>query len=419
MIPKIKGLIVLLIMLFFVQGCWGARETDEMGYVLLMGIDKGEKNIVKVTYQIAVPQPLEGGGDKKPTEIFEVEAASILGAQQLVSTFASKDLTLIHNKVLAVSEEIAQEGLGRYIHPSIRSRDLRRTTFLFVVKGKASEFINNNQELIFDKYPSKEMELYMSGANTTGLLVNSDIQSFYNGLNSPGVQPTAVLVAVKKEEEAQETEKEEEEFTGYRDKVINEMAYLPGEIPRKGGNKFEIIGQAVFKEDKLAGFLNGKETRYYQMLSGDFHRGVFSILDPKKPEDHLVVLEIIQRRPPKIRVKAEEIKTVIEVDLLLKGEILSIQSGLNYESGELQMELENYISTFLTQEVTRLIKKTQEEFSSDIFGFGEYTRGFFWTWDEWVNYNWHDKYPNCEVKVHTNFSIRRSGMMLKTTHKHN
>lgn len=415
---KIKGLIGLLLMLFFVQGCWGARETDEMGYVLLMGLDKGEKNIIKVTFQIAVPQPTEGGSESKATEIIEVESASLFGAQQLVSAFVSKDLTLIHNKVLIVSEEIAREGLGRYINPSIRSRDLRRTTFLFVVKGKAGEFIDHNQELIFERYPSKQMELYMTAAQTTGFMVDSNIQSFYQGLNSPGQEPTAVLVAVQREEEAQETEMGEEKFTSYREKVINEMAYLPGEIPRKGGNKFEIIGQAVFKGDKLVGFLNGKETRYYQMLSGDFQRGIFSILDPRKPEDHLIVLEIFQRRNSKIRVKADGTKMVIEVNLFLKGEIFSIQSGINYESGELQQELENYLSTFITQEVTQLIKKTQKEFASDIFGFGEYTRDFFWTWDEWVNYDWSDKYPYCEVKVQTNFSIRRGGMMLKTVQIH-
>jgi len=419
MIPKIKVkffvlLCLILPLLLLLQGCWGSKETDEIGYVLLMGFDKGEENILKVTYQMAIPLPVEGGEAEEATEIIEVEAASIYGAQQLGSAFVSKELSLSHNNAIVVSEELAREGLSKYINPLVRSRDLRRTTYLMVVKGKAGEFVEKNKGLIFEKYPSRQLDVFMSAAMFTGFIVDSDIHSFYQCLKSPGREATTGLVAVQKEKKDEESETEEKKSKSNEEKIKDEMAYLPGEIPRKGGNKIELIGQAVFKADKLVGFLDGKETRYYQMLTGDFEKGIFSFPEPKDKENSLIVMEIKGRNHPKIRVKAGEKKTVIEVDLLLKGEILSIQSGINYESGTLKQDLENYISTIISQDVTQLIKKTQEEFASDIFGFGEYTREFFWTWQEWVNYAWLAQYPYCEVKVHTFFNIRRPGMMVKT-----
>lgn len=423
MVPKIKGVLLLCLMiplLLLIQGCWGSQETDETGYILLMGFDKGEKDILKVTYQMAIPHPVEGGEAEKATEIISVEAASIYGAQQLVSAFVSKHLTLAHNRGIIISEELAREGLSKYINPLVRSRDLRRTTFLMVVKGKAGDFIEKNKGLIFEKYPSRQIDIFMTSSDVTGFIYKSDIHSFYQGLKLPGQQAVTALVGVQKEKEDEDPKLEQKKPRSYEEKVKEEVAYLPGEIPRKGGNKIELIGLAVFKDDKLVGFLNGEETRYFQMLTGDFKKSIFSFPDPHEPESSLIVMEIKKRAHPKIKIKADEFKTVIEVDILLEGEILSIQSGRNYENGELRQELENYISTFISQEATHLIKKTQEEFTSDIFGFGEYTRGFFWTWYEWVNYAWLAQYPYCEVKVQTLFKIRRPGMMVKTapTHKY-
>ena len=421
MIPKIKGVLLLCLLipvLLLIQGCWGSREADELGYVLLMGFDKGEEELLKVTYQMALPQPVEGGEAEKATEIISVEAASVYGALQLVSAFVSKHLTLVHNGVIVVSEELAREGLSKYINPLVRSRDLRRTTFLMVAKGKAGEFIEKNKGLIFEKYPSRQMDIFMKAADITGFIYDSDIHSFYQGLKSPGKQATTALVGVQRAKEDEAPETEGKKHQSYKEKIKEEMAYLPGEIPREGGNKIELIGLAAFKDDKLVGFLDGQETRFYQMLTGDFENGIFSFPEPEEPKDNLIVLEIKKRAHPRIRVKADETKTVIEVDILLEGEFLSIQSGKNYENGELRQNLENYISTFISQEAIRLIKKTQEEYASDIFGFGEYTRGFFWTWQEWVDYDWLAQYPYCEVKVQTFFNVVRPGMMLKTAPTH-
>lgn len=413
--------------LFLLQGCWGAQEADELGYILVMGIDKGEKNIIKVSFQLAVPQPVEGGKAEKATDVITVEAPSLFGAEELANAFVSKHLTMIHNTAVIVSEEIAREGLSKYINPLVRSRELRRTNYLMVTQGKAADFIKQNKNLIFEKYPSRQFDIFMATAYLTGFIPPADIHGFYKGLKSPGRQPITALVGVQKNEEKKSTEdkkaKDGKNRTT-REKIEGGMAYLPGEIPREGGNKIEIIGQAVFKEDRLVGYLNGKETRYYQMLTGDFRRGVFTFPDPQEPEKKIIVVEIKKGRNPDIKVKINkdertgEGKGQIKVTLFLEGEILSIQSGRNYEQGKLEKELEKELGDFISQEVTELIHKTQVEYASDIFGFGEYTRAHFWTWQDWFAYSWLDEYSQCQISVQTVFNIRRTGMMKKTAPSH-
>lgn len=414
------GLFLLLWMFFLIMsGCWGSKETDELGYIMLIGIDKGKENILEITFQLAIPQPIEGGQGEKATEAISVEAPSIFGAVEIADSFISKQLTLIHNKAIVVSEEIARDGLSKYINPLVRSREVRRTNYLLVTQGKAKQFIKENINLIFERYPSRQFDIFMSGADITGLIPDADIHKFYEGRNSPGRQPIAALVGTQKKKEEQQKEEEKSKNTKTtQEKVQEGMAYLPGEIPREGGNKIEIIGLAVFKEDRLVGLLNGEETRYYQMLTGNFIHGNFTFPDPNLREggNEIIVIELKEGRSPEIKV--DPAKEQINVRLFLEGEILSIQSGKNYEQGKLKRQLEGYVSNWVTQASSRLIRKTQEEYGSDIFGFGEFTRIDFWTWQDWINYDWLQKYPQYQVSVQTEFYVRRTGMMTETAPIH-
>lgn len=52
--------------------------------------------------------------------------------------------------------------------------------------------------------------------------------------------------------------------------------YTAGEVPpRKGENKTEFLGTAIFRGDKMVAELTGEETRYMLMARGEFERGFF------------------------------------------------------------------------------------------------------------------------------------------------
>lgn len=448
---KVILLVWISLCILLLSGCWDSRETDQLGYVLVIGLDKGEKNIIKVTFQLAIPEPIEGRTAEKGTEVVSVEAPSIFAAQELTDTFVSKRSTIIHNKAIVVSEDIAREGLSKYLNPLVRSRELRRTNYLLVTQGKAHDFIQENVNLIFERYPSRQLDIFMTSTYSTGLIPNADVHKFYEALNSPGRQPIAALVGVEnknkdtqnkeqqgernqeqqddqnKEQQGDENKEQqveqpapdkEKEIKSEKEKVEEGLAYVAGKVPREGGNKIEMIGTAVFHDDRLVGFLSGEETRYYQMITGGFGRGNFTFPDPDPVEggSNIINIEIMKGRGPEIKVDPDQEK--INVRLFLEGEILSIQSGENYERGALKKQLEEYVSKNITQEVMRLIRKTQEEYRSDIFGFGEFTRIDFWTWRDWVDYRWLSKYPQYQVSVETVFYVRRSGMMIRTAPIH-
>lgn len=390
------------------SGCWGSREPDELAFVLSMGLDKGEEGIINVSFQEAIPQPLGGEGDGEATTVVSVEAASIFGVLQLGNAFTARELTLIHNRVIVISEELAQEGLEKHLNPLLRSREIRRNTFIVISRGAAVDFLKNNKPIL-EKYVSRQFELILRNISQAGFSTDSTLSEIEQSIKSPGREAAVAIVAVNTGEKGIPTEA----ARSNPEKALYEDSYIAGHVPHEGGNKIDIIGLGVFRGDKLAGFLNGSEARYYHMVTGQLNGSVFTFPDPEQPEEFMIVLEIKKGRSPGINVDLSGEKPLIKVDLVLEAEIMSIQSGFNYEAGHHAEHLQVYLEEIITREVTMLLEKTQE-LQSDIVGFGEHTRQYFWTWQEWVDYNWPQKYLEAEFQVTTSLSVRRTGLMLRT-----
>ncbi len=401
-------LLVILLTVLLLPGCWGFRETDQLGYILSMGIDKGKENIVEITFTVAIPQAPGGGDKEKSTVVISLEAASIFGALQMADSFMSRDMTFIHNNMIVVSEEIAKEGLSKYINPLVRSREIRRNSYVMITKGKAKDFLEKNVTVI-EKYPSRQIGMLMENKKHVGFIPVADIDTFYDGATSPGREPVVTLVGVNQGREGEEKDK------SFAEKVRTELAYSAGELPRSGANKIDVIGTAVFRRDKLVGFLNGSETRYYQMINGKYGSAIFTFPDPETSEGYIVVVRIKQAAVPQVKMDITGDVPQIGVDLTLEGEIMSIQSGINYESQEKQEEFKQYLENYIATEINSVVEKAQNEFKSDIFGLGDYTRKYFWTWQAWNDYNWLERFPQAEIEVRPHLYIRRTGLLINTT----
>jgi spore germination protein KC len=131
-----------------------------------------------------------------------------------------------------------------------------------------------------------------------------------------------------------------------------------------------------------------------------------------------VVLEIIPQKPPDIRVDINGEQTAITAQVFLEADIISIQSGEDYEDpGRITM-INEALERRLNGELMRIIQRCQREFRSDIFGFGNYARWRVYTWDELLALNWHERFPEARVDVAVEVEVRRVGLLRKTYWEH-
>jgi spore germination protein KC len=128
--------------------------------------------------------------------------------------------------------------------------------------------------------------------------------------------------------------------------------------------------------------------------------------------DLAIPIDIELVKKPKIKVEFKNKKPVIHLELNLEGDILAIQSRIDYESPDLMPVLNNAVEQYMQEGVDKAIEKCKN-LHSDIFNFGCVGAMKFKTIPEWEDYNWNKQFKNADVNVIIDFHINHTGTMQK------
>ncbi|MGI6086187.1 MAG: Ger(x)C family spore germination protein [Acetivibrionales bacterium] len=409
-------ILINLLLTIFLTGCFDSHEIGDFAYVTAMGVEQGISDTFRITFQIpkfgqSDGADSEGGGgsggkDSEQMEIITIDASSMHSAVSIVNTNISKRLNFMHLKVIVISEELSKSGLvGEFISPFVRYRQIRRTTGMVVCKGKAQDFIAAIKSYSGEPITYTIEEL-MKESRITGYFKKVSLNNFYSGIKTPYHALLGTYGAINKEDKLQN------EGTIFRGESDIPGDYYAGDVPRKGGSEIEFFGSAVFDGDKMVGKLTGFETQTILLVLGELKRVPFSIKDPEAPE-WVIPIEVTEFEKTKISIDLKEGQPKIHLRLKMEGDIAAIQSGINYEATEKRKKIEDAFEKFLVEGIERTFNKCKE-FKTDVFNFGATAVLQFWTIPEWEEYNWLEKFLKSELNVEVDFTIRRTGKILKS-----
>ncbi|HHT27264.1 MAG TPA: Ger(x)C family spore germination protein [Firmicutes bacterium] len=440
-----KGRFALLTLLLLgvnlLSGCAGIGEIDETAFVFTITFDKGEKAPYQIGTRIPVPRLLGriqgqlafSGDGQEPYINTQVQTHSLAEALVMTQLFTGREVSLDHARTIIISEDLARESIEDVCQPLLRGLEIRGTTLLYISRGNAFRFINENKPLL-EVNTSKFIELVSREQNVHGLTTAMPLNLFYSTLATEGAaviplaainetvlaaakakerEPTALTKDEQADREAKaEMSEEQAEETGEKPPLRSVGSYLPGSIPRSGGNPIDFIGLAVFRNDKMVGVLDGNSALVYNMLRNNFHRTIISVKMPRHP-DETVSLLLYKGRPPRIRVEDAGTRYKISVELVIDCDMETVSTGDRIRSVESLRDLETAVEKQLQQWVETTISMTQE-WGADIFGFGNRLRSAFLTWDEWTRFNWSEAYKHAEVSVVITANLRRTGLIIGT-----
>ncbi len=404
MYRRISLILLLLMLATLFSGCYDAVEIDDQVYPVILGVDVGTNNKFKITIQY----PVYGAGNRNTegtqrtqANVAVVESPSIIESVEMFEQEISREVTLKHLKVIVFSEKIAMKGIGSYILGIQRFRDMRSTVAITVVKDKAEDFVRENLSIVGESLP-KMVELFFSQPLHNSYSVQEKFFNFYRSVLSNYEQPVAAYGGVNNYQNVrdEDSSKDISPITG--------KGYLPGEIPRKGSAKRELSGTAVFNGDKMVGRLDSYETRYFLLVEGEFKGATVTINDRHKP-DTVIVCYIKLSGKPKVKAHFSDGKPVIDVNLKVDADIVSIHNKTPYEKVYMIQDLNSQINDFLLKGINKTIEKTQKVYKSDIFGFGYHVADNFKTIQEWENYNWLSHYEDAKINVNLDVKVRRMG----------
>ena len=376
-----KWLLILLmaIVSLTVIGCWNRRELDTLAIVTAVGLDKSkEDGIITSTFQIMKPSEIKApssGSGGKGVWILTSTGYTVFEAIRNATMQSSRKLFLSQNKVLVIGEEMARSGVAPLLDLFNRDSEPRRLTWLLIAKGKAGDIIHAEHEQ--EKIPAKAIEGMVTSSSVTSMAVKVNLSDFFKDLSDPVTNPVASRIEMINEESSE-------------------------------NKKMRVTGAAVFKKDKLMGFLDRPETRGLNWILGKVKSGIIIVKSPKE-ENKNVALEII-RASSKIIPEIQDGEVVITIEIKEEGNLAEQMSRVELTTTEMFQVLEQRKAQVIKKEVESVLKKAQMEWETDVFGFGQAVhRKYPREWKE-LQGRWHDAFPEIKVQVKIDAKLRTGGL---------
>lgn len=140
MIRKLLSLLLPILLLTLLTGCWNSRELNSLAIAVALGIDKVGDHYM-VSAQVVVPSNIASskGGDDVAVTMYKSEGKTVFEALRRMTTVAPRKIYLPHLRVLVLGEELAKEGIAKPLEFLSRDHEPRTDFFIVVAKHLTAE----------------------------------------------------------------------------------------------------------------------------------------------------------------------------------------------------------------------------------------------------------------------------------------
>ncbi|WP_274363792.1 Ger(x)C family spore germination protein [Paenibacillus thermotolerans] len=406
-IVQVSGLVVILLAMPFLSGCWDRLELEERALVLGVGIDEAEKkpeemsNIssigdhpntetgnLKVTVQIAVPGRIPlgpgqgggggggGGGGKQTVWVVSATGHTIEDAFNSMQQKTAPPLFFGHLRIIVVSESVAKKGIGNINDYFRRNPEVRRMNWMFISKGKAEQLIQLSPQL--ERVPAVYLLTTMDQSVKMGRFPLNFLGMFWSSVSAKGRE-----------------------------------GYLPY-VEYAEGSTIRIDGLAYFVKEKLVGTTGPLDIPLFMGIKGMSPAGGEVYVKVPGTENDYVMFGGTSRKSS-IKPSIRNGKPHITVRIFIEGNLLEKSNNQFNINSKTVMQIQRQLQENARKEYLRLIRQTQQD-KSDIFGFGEYVRAkepAYWNKHIKNGDGWLKVYKDLPVDVHVDMNVRRVGMSAK------
>ncbi|UII58406.1 Ger(x)C family spore germination protein (plasmid) [Cytobacillus spongiae] len=384
---KSRLLSVLITFSLILSGCWNSRELDDIGIAVALGFDKAGDEVL-VSVQLVNPAEISSkhsSGNKAPIVVYQETGETVFEALRKMTKTVPLKTFFPHLRMLVIGEDLAKEGIATSMDLLARDQEFR--TDFYVVIAKENEAQQILKMLVpVEKITAQNLfnKLETSSnvwAPTVALKIGTLIDEFI----SPGKQ--AVITGVK--------------IIGHPEEGTPSANLQSADPPVR----LQYTDLALFKEDKLKGWLTEAESKGYNYINGNVKSTIVTVPCSEKGS---VAIEILKT---KSKIKAHFTKGKPSIEILLKamGNVGEVECGMNFEKSETIKYLEKQMQKDIKGKMQQSIKTAQETYHVDIFGFGEVIhrkRPSYW---KDVKEQWDEHFDDLPVKVQVSAQIRQIG----------
>ncbi len=376
---KAISMLLIIILVFIPTGCWDNKELEERAFVLGVAVDRLKAGD-DILLTVEVPKFAAAGGKQAgqvEPMITSHTGPTIFNAIRHFTLSLGKKLFWGNVAIVIVSQDFANKGIFPLIDFFARDPELRLSPFLLVAKATNANDILKGIKGQTETMASEQILGTLKTQNATGEFAADSLHDFVEKLQAPGIQPVVAVI---------------EQASGDKDYIVK--------------------GIAVFKDDRVAGWLEVKEAKGYNWLTDNIKGGLIKV-DYEEPKA-VVVMEIV-RSSTKTKVELVNEQILFKPTIKVAVNIAALDRAIDITSSESKEILKKATEEEIREHLEDAFSKLQK-IKSDAIGIGEYIYRNNPTYWKTVEADWDVEYfPLVKLEPEIKVSIRHSGFLLKPT----
>lgn len=372
MISRNKKIICILLFPFLLSGCWDYTDVNKRSITLAIGVDNVNDNI-EFSGEIAK---------------LSSESSSSKGSSSFTGAYSYTSL--------GKDFEDAREDFDVEVPAQDFSGALRAITFSkkYAEKNGIQSYINriysssefrNSVLVVISAEPPREL---FSGKIENDITVAYGIEDTIRYLDKEGKALYKTIQQIN------------------ADIRFKNIGYLIPYITKEKAT-IKYLGMAAMKDSKVAGIIKREESNGFIFILAKKPTDTYTIPNPNNKDNQISISTILHKR--RIKTSFKDNKINIDIDLKLNSKLQYEYYGLDPLSKEDIKKLEAMIAERMKEEIITALKRSQNEFECDVFGFARYFKRD--NPQKYKTINWQEEYLKANFHVNIESKIRNTMLL--------
>lgn len=374
--------IFLLLLVFLLTGCYDHKELNEIAILTATEINKVDDEYI-VNAQVVNPQSKDTVNIQAPFIIYEGKGKTIQEAYRQIKLQSSRFLYPNHLQILVVNENLAKEDINSIVDFYLRIPHVRTEFNIIIGKDENILDITTPIDDISATSILETMETNNKYFGTTNLVTFNEFANMTIDKNLEVILPSIEAVNYNKESDTEENTK-----------------------TTKIDSLYKLSNLAVFKDNKLLGYLTENESITYNILKNKVET---TLVTYECEKDKYMTVEVTKMKSD-ISTKNKEISIKLEMSGNINETMCKLPLSKEENIKKLQKELEDYV----TSEIEKNINNIRKKYNSDIFGFLDLIYKTDYNTYKEIKDNWYkDTYNNIKINLSTSIKIIGKGNVME------
>jgi spore germination protein KC len=370
----IPAILLLIILLFVFTGCDSLSGIDKYYFIISLGIDKANNDLLKISIQVSSTSSQDSSGSSGSSQssnykIYTVESTTVDEGFEILNNYLDKKINLSHCSALIISEDLAKDGISTIFNSLSNNTELRNTCNLIISSSSAYDVLDkvaNSGET----FSSRLFDYLTTSTEYTGFTTKSTIGTFFKEFQNTNCHPTAIYVTVS-------------------------------------NDTVQTSGIAVFKDEYMVGHIDELESIAHSIVTKKLNTCSLTIDDPFE-DDEKIDLDISLYKTTDIDIEVLNSSPFISITAYPEGIIKNSGTTFDYTDEENVKIVEEATNSYITKILKNYLYDITKNYNTDIVGFEGMYKSKFKTEEEFEKINWNeifqDSFYNISVKTKINSS---------------